>query len=113
MQRAALERRLEAVQGDGASLRTHLTRAHAATRQADPLLAESRRPLPAALQPLWSAFVWLNDSRSGESGIAPTEIEAYGRLGGVRINAWEADTLMAVDRAWRSAGAEQQRREID
>ena len=109
-QRAALERRLEAVQGDGASLRTHLTRAHAATHQADPLLAESLQPLPVALQPLWHAFVQLNDSRNGESGIAPTEIEAYGRLHGVCFNPWEAETLMAIDRAWRSAGAEQQQR---
>ena len=97
--------RLEAVQGDGASLRTHLERAHKVTRELDPMLAESRRPLPLALRQLWSTFVALSYTRQADSGIAPTEIEAYGRLHCVRFLPWEVETLMEIDLAWRTAGA--------
>ena len=98
--------RLEAVQGDGAPLRTHLERLHQATGELDARLAASRRPLPPALRPLWQLFVRLSHSRQGEGGIAPSEIEAYGRLHRLRFTGWEVDTLLDIDLAWRAAGAQ-------
>ena len=94
-------------------MRTHLERLHQATRALDPRLADSRRPLPPALQPLWRAFVTLSDSRAPDSGIAPSEIEAYARLQHLRFTPWETDTLLAIDRAWRAAGAAPHRKDMN
>ena len=96
--------RLEAAQGDGATLRTHLERLHTATGELDVRLAASRRPLPPALRSLWHLFVTLSHCRAGDGGIAPSEIEAYGRLHRLRFSPWEVDTLLDIDLAWRAAG---------
>lgn len=95
---------LRAPQADGASLLTHLQRA-APYEGADPRLARLAEPLPPTLVPLWEAFCALSHSRQGEGGIAPTEIEAYGRLHQLRLTSWEVDTILATDRAWRAAEA--------
>ena len=99
--------RLQAPQGDGAPLKVHLERAWRATGRMDPLLAEHRRAvLPPAIEPLWRLFVELSGTRLAGEALQPitcTEIEAWQRLQGVRLTPWEADTLLAMDRALRSA----------
>jgi hypothetical protein len=86
------------VQPDGATLRSHLQAARRAGVEDERL---NGPPLPRALFGLWSAFIKLSDSRHPDSGIAPTEIEAYGRLQNQRFTPWEVDTLLDVDHAWR------------
>lgn len=105
--------RLEAVQGDGATLRVHLERLQKSTGQIDPRLAEVQKPLPPSLQVLWSVFVRLNDTRQGEAGIALREIEAYGRLHNIAFNPWEVESLLDIDRAWRSAAIAPQRKDMN
>ena len=101
---------LSALEGDGAPLRTHLTRLRASTGRLDPRLAASMAPVPPAVAPLWEAFRTLSGTRAPTvEGLAPitcTEIEAWQRLAGVRLTPWEADTLLAVDRSARTAAAQ-------
>ena len=113
MQRAAQEMHLEAAQGDGASLRTHLERAYQATHKMDPLLAAASEPLPVPLQPLWGAYARLSHTRQAEGGLLPSEIESYGRLQCMRFSPREAEVLLGMDIAARVAGAERQRREVN
>lgn len=98
---------LGAAQGDGASLRTHLQRLRNNTGRIDPLLVAVNRPLPAGVAHLWDAFVALSATRApafeGLAAITCTEIEAWQRLHGLRLTPWEVETLLAVDRAARSA----------
>ena len=99
---------------DGATLRTHLQRLRANTGSTDPRLQAAATPLPPTVATLWSAFVALSGTRMpvADGGMAPItfgEIEAWQRLTGVRLTPWEVETLLAVDRAARSA-AHQSRR---
>lgn len=103
---------LQEPQGDGAPLRTHLKRLQASTGRIDPLLAQSMKPLPAAVADLWQAFVSLSGTRLAGEALQPitcTEIESWQRLQGVTLSPWEADTLLAMDRALRSAPRQQRK----
>lgn len=91
--------RLAARQPDGSTLRDHLLAAAAAGVTADPLL---QRRAPPAGAVLWEAFVTLNGARHAgmtPGPILPSEVLAWQQLIGVRLTAWEADTLLAMDRA--------------
>lgn len=90
--------RLSVPQGDGVPLRIHLQRLHKNTRRLDPQLAASLREFPPAIAHIWQAFVSLSHTR-GDGPIALTEIEAWQRLTGVHLSAWEFETLQAMDRA--------------
>lgn len=103
--------RLEAAQGDGASLRTHLERAFKATGEMDSQLAEVNQPLRTELQALWDVYARLSYTRQADGGVLPSEIEAYGRLHGLRFTPWEASVLLDMDIAARAAGAQKQRKE--
>lgn len=93
-------------QGDGAPLRVHLQRLRQATGRVDAQLAESLRPLPAGVAPLWDVFAALSATRvpaaDGMGPITCVEMEAWQRLHGVALTPWEAETLLAMDRAARS-----------
>ena len=91
---------LSAAQGDGASLRTHLQRAAPYTG-ADPLLVQAAQPLHGSVGHLWAAFATLRSSADGP--IRCTEITAWQQLHRVRLSPWEAETLLAMDRAARDA----------
>ena len=91
---------LSARQGDGASLRTHLQRAAAATGKPDPLLLGPGVPDEAS--ELWDAYLRLSASRRAGMGMSPlalVDIEAWCRLTGVRLTPWELDTLIELDSA--------------
>ena len=65
-------------------------------------------PIPAALAPLWSAFLQLAAARGGGMGaqpIAVADIDAWSRLSGVSLTAWELDTLLMLDAVALSAAA--------
>ena len=84
------------LQGDGASLRTHLQRAAGTGRIDDRLFNEC----PKQCLPLWTAFTQIGRSRPsgfGASAISLQEIEAWQRLYGVRLTAWELDTIIELD----------------
>lgn len=102
--------RLQAAQGDGAPLRTHLQRLRQSTGRVDPLLARSMEPLPPAVAALWDVFVVLSGTRGAGDGagggIAPitcAELQAWQALQRLELTPWEADTLLAMDRALRGA----------
>lgn len=91
--------RLSETQADGATLRDHLLAAAAQGSARDPMLDAT---VPLGAETLWECFASLSASRAAESGIAPSEIEAWQRLRGVKLTPWEVDTLEAVDRACMS-----------
>lgn len=89
---------LAATQPDGSTLRDHLQVAaqHGTT---DARLGSTPPPAGAMLYDL---FVQLNAARPvgmGPGAIPPSELLAWQQLMGVRLSPWEADTLLAMDRA--------------
>jgi hypothetical protein len=94
--------RLDAAQGDGTPLRVHLHRLRSATGRIDPLLAQSMRPPPPAVAPLWDVLVRICSTRVPGAPVTCIEIEAWQRLHGVRLTPWEVDTVLACDRATRA-----------
>lgn len=90
---------LAAAQPDGSTLRQHLQAAAAAGAPPDPRL--NSRP-PEAAAALYDLFVALNAARPvgmGPNAIPPSEMLAWQQLHGVRLSPWEAETLLAMDRA--------------
>lgn len=93
---------------DGSSLRDHLAAAAAHNKRGDPRLAATP---PRGVEHLWLAFLDLHGSRQsgfGAAAIAPSEVAAWCALRGVRLTAWEVETLTAVDRAVVAVMNEQQ-----
>lgn len=97
-------------------LRDHL---EAAWRQKgyapDAMPAALRVPdIPAALAHVWEWFCELHGSRSGNGGgpnpIAFTEIEAWARVTGRLIQPRDVQAIMALDSAFFTELAEQDRR---
>lgn len=86
------------------ALRVHLQRVRKSTRKIDPLLAESLAELPPIVQHIWQAFLALCHSRV-DGPILFSEIEAWQRLTGIQLTAWEFETLVAMDRAALAAQA--------
>ena len=92
---------LNATQPDGSPLRRHL---QAAADNGMPVDARLVSKPPAAAAALWDAFVALHAARPPGKGVSPilaSELVAWQQLHGVRFSAWEAETLMAMDRALR------------
>ena len=86
-------------QPDGSTLREHLQVAASARAKPDPRLHASAPPEMSAL---WVAFVALDAARPvgmGKSAIPPSELIAWQQLHNVELTPWEAETLMAMDRA--------------
>jgi hypothetical protein len=74
------------------------------TRKADLEAELAGPPLPSCLAYLWDIFCRLS-SRRGSNGSGPNlityiEIDAFQRVSGVRLNAWEVQTIEAFDRCW-------------
>lgn len=93
---------------DGSSLRDHLTTAAAHNKRRDPRLAATP---PRGVEHLWFAFLDMHGARAsgfGAAAIAPSEVVAWCALHGVRLTAWEVETLTAVDRAVVAVMNEQQ-----
>lgn len=103
--------RLSAREPDGSTLRQHLQQAAQAAGRVDPQLL---RRVPRWAGPLWAAFGELAGSRpqgmSGSGAIPYAEIEAWQRLHGVRLTAWEVDTIVAMDHATLGVAAEMRER---
>ena len=90
---------LAAAQPDGSTLRAHLQAAAAAGARVDARLLS--RPPREALA-LWGAFLDLSAARPmgmTAGAIPPSEVLAWQQLHGVRLSAWEVETLGAMDRA--------------
>jgi hypothetical protein len=95
-------------QPDGDTLRGYLQWQASASGKADPRLTS--RP-PAGCEFLWTTYCELSAMRPsgmGMSAIPGAEYEAWQRMNGITLNAWEVDTLKAMDAAARSAAAESQ-----
>ena len=85
------------MQGDGATLRTHLQRLAETTGRVDEKLLHQ---CPPEGLPIYQAFIQMGRSRVsgfGPSAISFHEIEAWQRLYGVRLTAWELDTIIELD----------------
>jgi len=90
---------LATTQPDGSTLRDHLQAAAAAGAAVDPRLSVR---VPASMQALWDAFAALDAARLPSMGASPilcSEIAAWQQLHGVQLSPWEAETLLAMDRA--------------
>ena len=86
-------------QTDGSSLRAHLLAEARATGQPDARLLSR---VPVGGETLWQTFAELAAARPAglAAGAIPhSEIDAWQRLYGVRLSAWEVDTLKAMDSA--------------
>lgn len=85
------------MQGDGASLRTHLQRAAETGRIDDRLY----NLCPKGGESLWSAYGQIGRSRpsgfGGISAVSLSEIESWQRLYGVTLTPWEIDTIIEID----------------
>lgn len=103
--------RLSVREADGSTLRQHLQHAAQVTGRVDPQLL---RRVPLWAGPLWSAFGELVGCRpqgaSGSGAIPFTEIEAWQRLHGVQLSAWEVDCIVAMDHATLDVAAEMRAR---
>ena len=101
--------RLSHRQPDGSTLRAHLQAAASAGIPTDPMLLHRAPPAAAVL---WDAFVALNGARHAgmqPGPILPSEVLAWQQLMGLRLTPWEADTLLAMDRAALAASAKETR----
>lgn len=72
-------------------------------------------PLPPLAAHLWTWFIDLAQTR-GSSGFGPSrlsrlEIRAWEQDEGVALEAWERRAIMAVDEAYLTSVAEQQKKE--
>lgn len=97
---------LQQREGDGATLRQHLQRLHANTGRVDPRLVAE---IPPAGQQLWDTYLQLDASRQSGMSAQPItlhDLDAWGRLYGVRMTPWELDTLIQLDKAALARAAE-------
>lgn len=92
------------MQKDGATLRQHLEAVWKATRRKP---AELDVPeLPSCAAPLWQTWQQLCVAR-GSNGFGPypvgwNDLDAWQRVSGQRLTAWEAETITQLDRAARA-----------
>lgn len=84
------------------ALREHLLAHERQTGDRHELLEHD--PLPDGCGPLWRDFMELHNSRSwamgGPEGISFVDIDAWQRVRGVRLEAWEIAAVKAADRAY-------------
>ena len=99
-------------QADGDTLRGYLQWHAGASGVVDERLQASPPPEGAFL---WEVYMDLSSMRppamSGMSAIPGGEYESWMRLNGIRLNAWELDTIRAMDHAARGAVAEAQQQQ--
>lgn len=60
-------------------------------------------PPPAGFEFVWSVFLDLNTGRQGGMGplpIAWSDVEAYCRMTGVRLEEWELNAVRRLDAKW-------------
>lgn len=97
--------RLARVMSDGSTLRDHLMVEARATGQFGPALTAV---VPRAGAALFSAFRQVRARSAGlSSGLTHGELAAWQALHGVRLTAWEIDTMLAMDDACADAAAAQ------
>lgn len=94
---------------DGKSLRDHLESWGRQMGQVHPMLANAQS-LPAGCDQLWADFMALHNSRSftgfGPARITFTDIDAFQRVQGVRLPAWQIDAIRRADNAYLTHHAE-------
>lgn len=105
---AAHEFELSAPQDDGATLREHLMAYQRQTGRQHPSVTDAPA-LPVGCSALWRDFMALHSSRP--VGMAPGritfgEIDAFQRVTGVCLAAWEVDAIRAADAAYIANYAE-------
>ena len=101
---AQAEFALSARQEDGASLRDHLLSAYDQTGVLDPQIAEAP-PLPPATGYLWAHWRSLDGERHYTDHGLPQrlrslDIGAWAALRRVRLDPWELDAILALERAF-------------
>jgi hypothetical protein len=93
----------------GATRHQQLTRFQQATGKAHPDLTPP--DVPAEAGHVWRWFMDLNNGRqAGDLPLTWEAVDAWARLTGRSLTAWEVDALRRMDTAWLRAGAEERRR---
>lgn len=106
---ARFEFELSKRQKDGATLREHLMLVWERSGQMPKHLAE-RPDLPDVLEPLWADFLDLHVSRGvGMGGPLPisfTDIDAWQRVTGNRLEGWQLAMIRRADAAYLATRSE-------
>lgn len=90
-------------QDDGTPLLAHLEVVERTTGKQHEMLANAPL-LPASCAPLWSDFLELHGSRGstgwGAARITFADMEAWQRIRGTQLTAWEIDCIRKADDLW-------------
>jgi hypothetical protein len=90
-------------QEDGSTMRDHLKAFEKATGKAHPRLAAAPR-LPKGCEQVLADFMDLHGCRTstgfGPAPISYLELDAWQRVNGLRLEAWEIDAIRAADEAY-------------
>lgn len=90
-------------QDDGEPLHAHLEAYERATGKVHEMLIDAP-VLPSGLDRLWGDFLELHDSRGstgfGAMRITFADMNAWQRVRGARLKAWEIDAIRKADNAW-------------
>lgn len=85
------------------ALREHLLAHRRMTGDGHPLMDDAP-PLPTGCGPLWRDFMEMHNARSwgmgGPGSLTFVELDAWQRVRGVRLEAWEIAAVKAADRAY-------------
>lgn len=90
-------------QQDGTPLIAHLERVRESTGEEPAFLADAPA-VPVGCASLWADFLELHSSR-GSTGWGPqritfVDLEAWQRVRGAQLNAWEIDCIIKADNMW-------------
>lgn len=90
-------------QEDGVTLLTHLEVVSEKTGALHPMLRDAP-PMPAGCVTLWQDFLELHGSR-GSTGWGPqritfADLDAWQRVNGVRLSAWDIAVIRRCDDIW-------------
>ncbi len=93
-------------QDDGMTLRDHLKAYEQQTGKVHPEMA-NRAALPSACQQVFSDFTELHCAR-GSTGFGPAritfvDIDAWERVNGLKLDAWEIEAIRAGDDAYMAS----------
>jgi hypothetical protein len=100
---------LDEPEDDGSPLLDHLLSIERQTGERPQILIDAP-PLPATCEDLWRTFSELHSCR-GSNGFGPNrisyvDIDAFQRVSGVKLSAWERDAIRRADAAYMKRQAD-------
>jgi hypothetical protein len=74
-------------------------------------------PFPEPIRTLWNKFLSLHEGRTyGINGVNPisyTDMDAWMRVTGNRLDQWEVEAVMRIDKAWLKASKDDEEEYAD